>query len=305
MGHGKVAIIGAGSLGSTVAYSLILRRMVAEILLVDINTDILQGQILDLSGAALGTHTIVRAGTFKEAGQADIILITADVLKHQNESQSQWAMRSRQLLDSITHALLPIQPRAILIVGIDPVDILTRHLQTTVNLPVKQIFGAGCSALNTTRARHWVAQMSEAPTDSSVQLYVMGTRDLPVIGWHSGLVDGVSVSAIPQLTFHRPLLERILAADRIKEIKEYKGGAWYGHSAYLVRLIRAAMSKEATIHVLSTYIERFNTCISMPVILTKDGVKQEVPVPLSPEEQGLLTTAVHQAKKDFDETMIS
>ena len=89
MGHGKVAIIGAGSLGSTVAYSLILRRMVAEILLVDINTDILQGQILDLSGAALGTRTIVRAGTFKEAGQSDVILITADVVKLQNESQLQ------------------------------------------------------------------------------------------------------------------------------------------------------------------------------------------------------------------------
>ncbi|KAI9251401.1 hypothetical protein BDA99DRAFT_521754 [Phascolomyces articulosus] len=304
MGYGKIAIIGAGSLGSTIAYSLILRRVVAEILLVDISTDILQGQVLDLSEAALGTCTIIRAGTFKEAGQADVILLTADVLKRNEETQLHWAMRSRQLLNSIIHALLPIQSRAILIICADPVDILTRHLQTIVNLPAQQIFGAGINAMNTARARHWVAQMSGSTNDCKVQLYVMGTRQVPVIAWNAALVDGQSVSTIPQLTVHRPLLEQILATDKINEIKEYKGGAWYGHSAFLVQVIEAVLSKEATIHVLSTYTERFDACISMPVVLTRKGIKQEVPVPLSPEEQQLLEIAVYQTTKDFEDTLI-
>ena len=85
MGHGVVAVVGAGSLGSTVAYTLIMRRVVREILLVDINTEILQAQVLDLSEAALGTKIVVRAGTFKESGQADVILLTADVLRRREE----------------------------------------------------------------------------------------------------------------------------------------------------------------------------------------------------------------------------
>ncbi|KAI9496005.1 lactate dehydrogenase A [Zychaea mexicana] len=305
MGHGKVAIVGAGSLGSTVAYSLILRRAVAEILLVDISTDILQGQVLDLSQAALGTRTIVRTGTFKEAGQADVILLTADVVKRHDESPLQYTMRSRQLLNSITRALQPIQPRAIMIIGIDPVDILTRHLQTTLDLPVQRVFGAGCSAMNTARARHWVSQMSQTGNDCKVNLYVMGTRQIPVIAWQAASVDGQSANTIPDLAVHRQLLEQILITDRINEIKEYKGGAWYGHSAFLTRLTESALSKEASIHVLSVYVERFDACVSVPVVLTREGVEQEVPVPLSPEEHQLMEVAVSQSLREYEETSTS
>ncbi|KAI8147733.1 hypothetical protein BJV82DRAFT_507410 [Fennellomyces sp. T-0311] len=302
MGRGKVAVIGAGSLGSTVAYTLIMRRAVREILLVDISTEILQAQVLDLSEAALGTTIAVRAGTFKEAGQSDVILLTADVVRRHDEPYLEWIRRCRKLLRSITQSMNPIQPKAIIIVGIDPVDILTRHLQTTLNLPTSQIFGAGCTAQNTARARHWLAQMSETSDDAKAQIYVMGSRQLPVVAWHAALVDGQSVNTIPQLRVHRALLEQIVATDRIKEIKEYKGGAWYGHAALLTNVIESVLSKEASIHVLSVYVERFETCVSMPVAVTRNGVQQEVPIPLSVEEHHLLEHAVNNIIQQYEDS---
>lgn len=87
MGHSKVAIIGAGSIGTALAYALLMRGSVTEILLVDISTSILQGQVLDLEDAALGTNTIIRAGTFNEASQSDVIVITADAPMNPQESE--------------------------------------------------------------------------------------------------------------------------------------------------------------------------------------------------------------------------
>lgn len=87
MGHSKVAIIGAGSVGTALAYALLMRGSVTEILLVDISTSILQGQVLDLEDAALGTNTIIRAGTFNEASQSDVIVITADAPMNPQESE--------------------------------------------------------------------------------------------------------------------------------------------------------------------------------------------------------------------------
>lgn len=89
MGHSKVAIIGAGSIGTALAYALLMRASVAEILLVDISTSILQGQVLDLEDAALGTNIIIRAGTFNEASQSDVIVITADAPMNPQESELQ------------------------------------------------------------------------------------------------------------------------------------------------------------------------------------------------------------------------
>lgn len=85
----RVAIVGAGSVGTSIAYGLLMRETVTEILLVDLSNDLLHAQVFDLSEAASGTTVTVRAGTFKEAGQADIIIITADVPKQENEPRAQ------------------------------------------------------------------------------------------------------------------------------------------------------------------------------------------------------------------------
>lgn len=75
----KIAILGSGEVGSTIAYSLILNPVAGEILLVDPKEDVRDAQVQDLSDATFhgDTSTMVRAGTHKEAGQCDIVVITA------------------------------------------------------------------------------------------------------------------------------------------------------------------------------------------------------------------------------------
>jgi len=85
--NSRVAVIGAGSVGATIAYTLLIEKVISEILLVDIVQETVQGQVLDLSDANFISSTQVRAGTFQEAGQCDIIVITAGAKQRPGETR--------------------------------------------------------------------------------------------------------------------------------------------------------------------------------------------------------------------------
>lgn len=88
MGYGtRIAVIGAGSVGATIAYALLLQKISSEIILVDIDEKTVQGQVLDLSDANFISSTQVRAGSYQEAGQCDIIVITAGAKQRPSETR--------------------------------------------------------------------------------------------------------------------------------------------------------------------------------------------------------------------------
>lgn len=77
MPSNRIAVIGAGSVGAAVCYALLLRQIAAELLLVDIDVARAQGECADLCDGLFLSNTAVRVGTAAEAGQCDIIVITA------------------------------------------------------------------------------------------------------------------------------------------------------------------------------------------------------------------------------------
>ncbi|CDH50313.1 lactate dehydrogenase a [Lichtheimia corymbifera JMRC:FSU:9682] len=311
MGHSKVAIIGAGSVGTALAYALLMRGSVTEILLVDISTSILQGQVLDLEDAALGTNTIIRAGTFNEASQSDVIVITADAPMNPQESELKWVKRNQQLMSSILSALLPIQPRAMIVVGSDPVDVLTWQLQEKTGLPRHCVFGVGGNTRSTARARAWIAEASGARhREDKASVYVVGSGQHPVVTWHSAHINNRSVNTIPELADHRATLERIVNSDRGNEIARLKGGAWFGRAAMLSRVVEACLVKNnddqlpPPVFVLSVYVDSLNACLSMPVYLTHQGAQEQVQLNLSSEEEKALKEAAVETTRLYETSMI-
>ncbi|KAI7886624.1 NAD(P)-binding protein [Lichtheimia hyalospora FSU 10163] len=311
MGHSKVAIIGAGSIGTALAYALLMRASVAEILLVDISTSILQGQVLDLEDAALGTNIIVRAGTFNEASQSDVIVITADAPMNPQESEVKWTRRNQQLMSSILSALLPIQPHAMIVVGSEPVDVLTWQLQDKTGLPRHCVFGVGNNTRSTARARVWIAETSGARNrGDKTSVYVVGTGQHPVVTWHSAHINNRSVNTIPELADRRAMLERIINSDRDSEIAHLKGGAWFGQAAMLSRVVEACLAKKnddnlsPPVFVLSVYVDSFNACLSMPMYLTHQGAQDQVQLNLSSEEEHALKEAATEITRLYETSAI-
>jgi len=138
-----MAIIGAGSVGSSIAFACLMRSVVSELLINDFNAKVCEGQVLDLQDAAFVSSTKVRVGTPKECGQADIIVITAGARQKPNETRDELVLRNEDILKSVLDGLQPIKSTAILVLVANPVNILTCMAQKLSGLPSHQVIGTG------------------------------------------------------------------------------------------------------------------------------------------------------------------
>jgi len=157
----RVAIIGAGSVGSDIAFALILRRLAAEIVLVDVDTVRCHAQVQDLSDGAFLSSTRVCEGSFKEASQCDIIVITAGAKQRPGESRTDLLGRNMGILKAVLDGMKPLRPDAILLIVANPVDILTFFAQQMSGLPRGQVIGTG-TFLDTARLRIFLAEETQA-----------------------------------------------------------------------------------------------------------------------------------------------
>jgi L-lactate dehydrogenase len=178
MSHPKlkttIAILGCGDVGSTLAYTLILQPICSEVILVDPKKDLLNAQVRDLSDATYrgGSGVKVRAGTHLDAGQADIVVITAGAKQKAGESRLSLLSRNLHILESIFASMAPISPHTILLLVANPVDILTYFARKLSGLPEAQVLGTGTS-LDSARLRGILAEKAEV-APNSIDAYVLG-----------------------------------------------------------------------------------------------------------------------------------
>jgi L-lactate dehydrogenase len=172
----KIAIVGVGHVGGCAANALLLGSICGELLLVDINIDFRDGQVRDLSDATYreNSSTRVRAGTYKEAGQCDIVIITAGTKRTRGktlylgqciacanknsigETSLELVYRNTSMLRSVINAMKPFRSDTILLVVSNPVDVLTSFAQELSGLPKSQVLGCG-TFLETARLRGLMA----------------------------------------------------------------------------------------------------------------------------------------------------
>ncbi|KAI8993688.1 hypothetical protein BDB01DRAFT_706087, partial [Pilobolus umbonatus] len=295
----RVSIIGAGTLGGTVAYSLILKRLAKEILLIDMSNNILQGQVLDLSDASEGTDIVVRAGTFKEAGQSSLVVFTADTTVVPGETHAEWIQRSRLLLVSIASSMISINPNVLFLVLSNPVDLYVQSLQVFFSeLSSSQIFGIG-NALSTKKFKSWLSQIAiisdantmvntTAPTLNEItDAYCIGTLMYPVIVWSYAKINGIKLPLIPNVANQKLIADKLVSTGRTTLIFEKKGYAWYGMVAMATELIETLCNQDTDKHevfVLSVFVNQFNTCMSWPVKIGVKGIVEVNELPLSEDE---------------------
>ena len=153
----RVAIIGAGSVGAAIAFSILHTRIVGEIRLVDVNEKLCHAQVKDLSDAAALSDTKVRVSSLKEAGICDIIVVTAGAHQEPDQTRLDLLHRNFQILKSVIDEMQPLRHHAILIIVTNPVDILTSIARSISGLPPHQVIGTG-TFLDTLRLRLIIAE---------------------------------------------------------------------------------------------------------------------------------------------------
>lgn len=169
----RIAIIGVGQVGAALAYALILNSTAGELLLVDTKPDLRDGQVRDLSDVSYSCNsgTRVRAATHHEAGQCDVVVITAGSKSYRGrrydtkktfsnysagETTIQHMYQKVAIIQSITNAMKPFRSDTILLIVAHPVDLITSFAQEHSGLPASQVLGSG-TFLDSVRLRGMLA----------------------------------------------------------------------------------------------------------------------------------------------------
>ncbi|KAK5092147.1 hypothetical protein LTR70_005752 [Exophiala xenobiotica] len=298
----KIAVVGAGEVGSAIAYSLILNPIAGDILLIDPKTEVRDAQAQDLSDATYhgNTSTRVRAAEHKEAGQCDIIVMTAGAAQKKGESRTDLIGRNLKILSKAIEDAKPIHEDAILLLVANPVDVLTYFAQKFSGLPKAQVFGSG-TFLDSARLRGILAQRSGVAA-SSIDAYVLGEHgDSQLVAWSHASIGGVPLDQV----FTEKEIDKKAIADETKQkaaaISESKGATSYGIGGVAASICKSILFDQRNIRPVSHWQEDLGLCLSMPAVIGREGIVRSIPVNLNDEERKNLEGSANNLKEVIQE----
>ena len=293
----KVAIIGAGNVGATLAYTLMVRDVASRISLIDVNPEKARGEALDLAhGASYLDNIDLRTEGFEGVADADVIVVTAGRGRRPGESRLDLAKGNIAILEEIIADILPHYRGAVVVVVSNPVDILTYVAVKRLPAPHTRIVGAG-TALDSSRFRYLLGQ--EFGIDPrSIHAYIIGEHgDSSVPLWSMANLGPIPITRYappgraPLDEAARARIHRaVVTAGR--EVIERKGATYYAVSLSVARIIEAILDNEHSLITVSTYLDDWeglsDVCLSLPAVLGRDGIREVLPIALDETERSQL-----------------
>ena len=302
----KIAIVGAGNVGSTFAFSLMISGLAREIVLIDKNESLAIGESMDLNhGISFAHPTKIYAAGYEGCKDADLVVITAGANQKPTETRTDLINKNVAIFKEIVPAVAKYASDAILLVVTNPVDILTYVTLKLSGFPSNRVIGSG-TVLDTARLKYMISDYEKVDTNN-IHAYIIGEHgdtELPV--WSNATIGGMDVetycSEYAKLGNAKSELKEIF--EKVKnsayEIIKLKGATNYSIALSLVKITRSILRNENSILPVSTLIDDYygvsDVCISIPSIVNIKGVEQYVKLELSNEEQLLFTHSANTLK---------
>lgn len=295
----KTTIIGGGGrVGSCAAFALQCGGIVSEIQLLDANTEMAEGEALDLlHGSAFCSDQRIYAGDYERAADSDIFIITAGLRRKPDESRLDLINRNVSLFNRILDDLLSagMKKDAIVFVVSNPVDILTHIATRRLGLPWRQVIGLG-TQLDSSRFCSFIAEeLKLAPTQ--VRALILGEHgDSMVPIWSSAAVNGLPLEGLPECTpnFQNQVFDRTRGSGA--EVIKKKGGAGWAVGITIRDTVNAIALDQQRLQPVSSLQQGAygirDICLSVPTVVGRRGVIDQVEIKLWPKEQlGLQNSA--------------
>jgi len=293
----RIAIVGVGQVGAAAACALILGSVAGELLLVDVKTDWRDAQVRDLSDVAysINSGTRVRAATHHEAGQCDMVVITAGSKWSIGETNVQHTQRNVSIMRSVVRAMTPFRPDTVVLVVSNPVDLLTSIAQELSGLSKSRVFGSGTS-LDSMRIRGLLADKAKVAADS-IHLPVLGIHgDFQVVAWSTATINGEPIDKFfPRDAFKRADLENE-SKHRSESIICAKGATPFGLGSIVSSICSSVLCDKRDARPVSHFQSEFNCCFSLPAILGREGVMRTIEMTLDSDEQASITRSAKRLR---------
>jgi L-lactate dehydrogenase len=305
----KLGVVGAGMVGSTAAYSMMLTGIGSEIVLVDLNRKAAESHAHDIiHGVPYGSPIWVHAGDYDDLADAAVVVIAAGVAQKPGETRLQLLDRNAAVFKSIVPKVLAVAPDVILVIATNPVDIMTYVATRISGLPPSRVIGSG-TILDTARFRTLLAtHLMVAP--QSIHGHVLGEHgDSEVLCWSSVDVATVPVAAFAEQV-GRPITPEVKRRidDGVRnaayKIIAGKGSTYYGIGAGIARLVETIIDnghRVMTVSTLTAEVEGVkDVALSLPRVIGRAGVLVEILPPLSDDEHAALRRSAEILKQASD-----
>ncbi len=289
----KIALVGTGFVGMSMAYSLINQGGINELVLIDINKDKTKGEELDLShGLPFAQDAIkIKAGDYMHCKDVDIVVITAGIPRGPGETRLELTEKNTKIIKEITKKIMDSGFDGIIVVASNPVDLMTYVVYKESGLPKSKVIGTG-TLLDTSRLRCVISNKFNI-SPKNIHAYVMGEHgDSSFVPWTHSFVGCLNIcDYIKEENMEKSILEEICqeVRDVSKEIIETKKATYYGIGMALTRLVKAILEDENTILPVSTYLEgeysQKDICIGVPAKINRKGIEKILELKLSEEEK--------------------
>jgi len=290
----KVSIIGAGMVGSTLGYSLVVERVASEVVLVDINQDRAEGEANDIAHAVpFSAPTVVTSGDYEACRNSDIVVITSGVAQKPGETRLDLVGKNVDIYRDIVPKLERVASDAIVLILSNPVDILTYATLRLSSFSRERVIGAG-TILDTSRFRHELGQLCSVDP-RNVHAYVIGEHgDSEVPVWSLANVAGIAVkpdcgacaAGCTQVDLEG-VFETVKNAAY--EIIRLKGATYFAIALGTTRMIEAILRDQNTVVTASTLLQGqygiSDVCLSLPVVLGRSGIVRVLEIALAENER--------------------
>ena len=301
----KVVIIGCGFVGSTIAYTLMIKGLFSKMVLIDANKERAEGEAMDISHGLLFSHPMdIIAGDYDDIADANMIIITAGANQKPGETRLDLVKKNTAIFASIIPEIKKRNYKGIILVVANPVDILTKVAQDMSGLPEGHVFGSG-TVLDTARLRYLLGEHLQIDP-RSIHAFIIGEHgdsEIPV--WSSANVAGVPIHEFCEMRgfFNHDQSMRDIG-ENVKnsayEIIQKKKATYYGIGMAVSRICSAVMRDEESILPVSTSLHNDfgidGVTMSMPAIVGGNGVERIVPISLSYEENKKLSASAELLK---------
>ena len=299
---GKLAIIGAGSVGSSLAYAALIRNAARDIVLYDINTARVDAEVLDLAHGTpfVGSASVSGGSDLDKIRDAQAVVITAGAKQEPGQTRLELASVNARILRALLPQLVERAPDAVFILVTNPCDVLTVIADELLGLPAGRVFASG-TVLDTARLR-WLIADAAGVAASSVHATIIGEHGDSEFPLFSAATIGQRplhewVDGRGEIVFTRDRLEQLTddVVNAAQRIIAGKGATNYAIGLSATRIVEAVFRNERSILPVSSVLRGYRgidgLALSVPSIVGSGGVERVLEIPMDDYEQSRLDSS--------------
>lgn len=296
MDNNKVMIVGTGNVGASIAFAALNQRTaINEIVLTDIMAEDAEGEAMDLKDALAvsPSHLKISSGTYKDAKDCDIVVITAGAAQKPGETRMDLIKKNVGILKDMVGQIMESGFDGIFLIVSNPMDVMTYYTLKISGLPTERVIGSG-TLLDSARLRQRISDYLNINA-KSVHAYQVGEHgDTELTLWSVADAGGQNVSELlPKETL-------MGISDFVKNeaymIIEKKGATYYGIATCVLQIIDSILNDEMRILPVSSYDEFSGTAFGWPTVVGREGVVRRLDLRISEEEGILLQKSINSLK---------